>query len=827
MDFPYFLNFIAFILCLHSLKVSTALDSLHHSQFLRDDGTSTTTTLVSKGRTFELGFFSPGNSKNRYLGIWYKNIPIQTVVWVANGLNPINDSSGTLTMNTTGCLVLSSHNGTVVWYSTITNSRKRAQNATATLLDSGNLVVCEEKNSNSNPDQDCLWQSFDHASDTLLPGMRIGWNIRRGLNWTLTAWKSPDDPAPGDFTCLAVQNDYPDAYLMKGAEKYSRYGPFNGLISSGSPQINNNSVYIFQYVQNKDEYYYTYYLTNNSVISRIVMNQTDYTRYRYVWVDEDQTWMVYKSNPIDYCDHYNLCGANGNCIITETPICQCLKGFTPKSPEAWNLMGWSQGCVRDKPLSCMEKLTDGFVRLEDLKVPDTTLTWVDRTIGLEECRAKCLNNCSCTAFSNTDIRGGGSGCVMWFGDLVDIRQFQSRGQYLYVRMPASELDVESKHRKNLTTIVATTIAGIAGMLLVGCYFIHKFRRNISEKLTNIPVQNNGGPEYDLGLPLLSMSTLASATSNFSEENKIGEGGFGPVYKGRLIDGNDIAVKRLSSSSGQGINEFKNEVKLIAKLQHRNLVKLVGCCIQEKEQMLVYEYMPNGSLDSFIFDHNKGKLLDWPKRFHIISGIARGLTYLHQDSRLIIIHRDLKTSNILLDDKLNPKISDFGTARTFGEEQIEGNTNRVVGTYGYMAPEYIAGGLFSAKSDVFSFGIMVLEIIYGKKSRGFYHSDHHHNLIGHAWILWKEGRASELLDENIQNSWILSEVLRCIHVSLLCVQRHPDDRPNMSSVLLMLGSEKEIPEPKQPGFFLEQANSSTNQMQSESSNEISMTLLEAR
>ncbi|KAK7269915.1 hypothetical protein RIF29_22722 [Crotalaria pallida] len=398
-------------------------------------------------------------------------------------------------------------------------------------------------------------------------------------------------------------------------------------------------------------------------------------------------------------------------------------------------------------------------------------------------------------------------------------------------MPASELDVESEHRKNLTTMVASTIAGFAGILLVGCYFIYKFRRNISDKLTNIPVQNNGAPEDDLGIPLLSISTLASATSNFSEKNKIGEGGFGPVYKGRLTDGKYIAVKRLSSSSGQGTTEFKNEVKLIAKLQHRNLVRLVGCCIQEQQQMLVYEYMPNGSLDSFIFDHCKGKLLDWPKRFRIISGIARGLTYLHQDSRLRIIHRDLKASNILLDDKLDPKISDFGTARTFGEEQIEGSTNRVVGTYGYMAPEYIADGLFSVKSDVFSFGILVLEIIYGKKSRGFYHSDHDNSLIGHAWILWKEGRASELLDENIQNSWIESEVSRCIHVSLLCVQQYPEDRPNMSSVLLMLGSEMEIPEPKQPGFFLVnralQANSSSSQMQTESSNEISMTLLEAR
>ncbi|KAG4199767.1 hypothetical protein ERO13_A05G167950v2 [Gossypium hirsutum] len=283
----------------------------------------------------------------------------------------------------------------------------------------------------------------------------------------------------------------------------------------------------------------------------------------------------------------------------------------------------------------------------------------------------------------------------------------------------------------------------------------------------------------------NLATIQAATNNFSRENKLGEGGFGPVYKGEMPNGKEIAVKRLSINSKQGLEEFKNEVKLIFKLQHKNLVRLLGYCLEEDEKLLVYEYMANTSLDAFLFgfityqiqgfsiaknvtlvlflkaDSEKCKVLDWEKRSNIITGTARGLQYLHEDSRLKIIHRDLKANNVLLDDDMNPKISDFGTARTFGGNQMEANTERVVGTYGYMAPEYALEGLFSNKSDVYSFGVLMLEILSGKKNRGFYHQDCGQSL--------------------------LTYVLRWIHIALLCVQDDPALRPTMSSAILMLGS----------------------------------------
>ncbi|RZC82336.1 hypothetical protein C5167_045132 [Papaver somniferum] len=211
-------------------------------------------------------------------------------------------------------------------------------------------------------------------------------------------------------------------------------------------------------------------------------------------------------------------------------------------------------------------------------------------------------------------------------------------------------------------------------------------------------------EENAELKVIDFKTLAIATNDFSEANKLGQGGFGSVYKGTLRDGQEvqeIAVKRLSTSSEHGSQEFKNEVLVISKLQHRNLVRLLGCCTHEDEKILIYEYMPNKSLDTFLFDPRMRGLFDWKKRFEIILGIGRGILYLHRDSRLRVVHRDLKASNILLDEELNPKISDFGTARIFGgNERLQANTRKVAGTFGYMSPECVIEGRFSEKPDVF-------------------------------------------------------------------------------------------------------------------------------
>ncbi|XP_076948854.1 cysteine-rich receptor-like protein kinase 15 [Bidens hawaiensis] len=305
----------------------------------------------------------------------------------------------------------------------------------------------------------------------------------------------------------------------------------------------------------------------------------------------------------------------------------------------------------------------------------------------------------------------------------------------------------------------------------------------------------GSLKFDLG-------TIIGATKNFFIENKIGEGGFGPVYKGVLSNGTEVAVKRLSKTSGQGSREFVNEVILMAKLQHRNLVRLLGFFLEDDEKLLIYEYVSNKSLDYFLFDPNMHEHLDWPKRYSIIEGITKGMLYLHQDSRLRIIHRDLKASNILLDFDMNAKISDFGLARIVGADQIQGNTNRIVGTYGYMSPEYAVHGHFSVKSDVFAFGVVVLEIITGKKSSSFLHQDDLDDLPHFAWRNWNDGTKMELVDQTMVETCSKDEVMRCINIALLCVQEDLDDRPSMASILNMLNNYSiPLSSPKKPPHYI--------------------------
>ncbi|KAM4127390.1 hypothetical protein ACJW30_02G086300 [Castanea mollissima] len=298
----------------------------------------------------------------------------------------------------------------------------------------------------------------------------------------------------------------------------------------------------------------------------------------------------------------------------------------------------------------------------------------------------------------------------------------------------------------------------------------------------------------------NFSTIRAATNNFSDANKLGEGGFGLVYKARLPNGQEFAVKRLFDRPEQTEVQFENEILLVAKLQHRCLVSLQGFCSEGRERILIYELVGNGSLDQFIYDPIKRVQLNWERRYNIICGIARGILYLHEDSRLKIIHRDLKPSNVLLDEEMNPKISDFGLARLFDKGQSQDKTQKRVGTFGYMAPEYISHGHYSVKSDVFSFGVLVLEIVSGKKKSWLCKTDDVELLLSYAWTNWREGTASNLIDQTLGDG-SRSEITRCIHIGLLCVQENVAYRPTIASVVQMLNSDSSsLPTPAQPAFL---------------------------
>ncbi|WCJ31525.1 G-type lectin S-receptor-like serine/threonine-protein kinase At4g27290 [Euphorbia peplus] len=785
-------------------------------------------TIVSSNGRFELGFFSPKDSTFRYLGIWYP-FSNSTVVWVANRQTPLNDSTGILQLTSTGILLLHNSSNTLIWSSS--NITKRVTNPVAQLLDSGNLVLRE---ANDTTENNYIWQSFDNLADTFLPGVNFGRNLVTGHDRYLISWKTPSDPSVGDSTTRIDPGGYPQIFIRKGEDIVYRSGPWNGLRFSGMPSLKPNPFYSYKFVYNDKEIYYRYDLLPNSVMTMMVLDNEGIFR-RVTWSNSTQNWNLYLTTQVDNCDRYALCGPYGSCNINNSPPCSCLNGFVPKNEQAWDSGDWFDGCVRKNESVC--RTGEGFQKIVGVKLPDTRKSSFNRTMDLTECGRVCLENCTCTAYSTLDITDG-SGCLLWFDQLVDMRDYSEDGQDFFIRLAASDLELTNSRKKGTRVWIIALSVLVAAASILALFLILHFRRKRLRRLAteSIVMQerdntNGSRGQQELELPLFDLSTIVNATDSFSGYNKLGEGGFGPVYKGTLKDGQAIAIKRLSKESTQGLDEFKNEVILIAKLQHRNLVKLLGCCIDLEEKMLVYEYMPNKSLDAFIFDQKQRKLLDWPMRFQIINGIARGLLYLHQDSRLRIIHRDLKASNVLLDHDMNPKISDFGMARSFGGNEIQGNTKRVVGTYGYMSPEYAIDGLFSIKSDVFSFGVLVLEIISGKRNRGFYHPDHKHNLLGHAWRLFQEEKTVELIDESLTDSFISEEVLRSIHVGLLCVQQNPEDRPNMSRVILMLTSDITLPQPKMPGFFTErnvfEQESSSSKVDTCSANEITITLLHAR
>ncbi|XP_058769625.1 cysteine-rich receptor-like protein kinase 25 isoform X2 [Vicia villosa] len=335
--------------------------------------------------------------------------------------------------------------------------------------------------------------------------------------------------------------------------------------------------------------------------------------------------------------------------------------------------------------------------------------------------------------------------------------------------------------------------------------IYPFYRSLTTPPTPAPVSSAktavGQESTTLEGLQFDLAIIAAATNNFSHDNKIGKGGFGQVYKGTLRDGRDIAVKRLSTSSTQGSTEFKNEILLIAKLQHRNLVALIGFCLEEQEKILIYGYVPNGSLDYYLFGNQEQKL-SWSERYKIIEGIALGVLYLHEYSRLKVIHRDLKPSNILLDERLSPKISDFGMARIVNIDQDRGITKRIVGTYGYMSPEYAMLGDFSEKSDVFSFGVMVIEIIIGKRNAESYESNHDgKGLLSYVWRQWHVETLLTTLDPYIKEKYSQIELIKCIQIGLLCVQENPNARPTMARVVSYLTNHSiKLPSPQEPAYL---------------------------
>ncbi|KAM0860902.1 hypothetical protein ACQ4PT_046244 [Festuca glaucescens] len=821
---------------------AAANDTLKQGESL----TAGATLVSSPTGVFEVGFYAPDPKQpaRLYFCIWYRGIEPRTVAWVANRAAAATGASPSLTLGSSGELRVL--DGAALLWSSNTTSRAAPRGGfSAVILDTGSLQVRDEDGTE-------IWDSFWHPSDTMLSGMRITVKAQgRGPpeRMLFTSWASATDPSPGRYALGLDPVNPSQAYIWKdGNVPVWRSGQWTGLNFVGIPY---RPLYVYGYKQGNDPIlgsYFTYTATNTS-LQRFVVTP-DGKDVCYMVKQSTQEWEIVWMQPSNECEYYGACGSNAICTVVQDgkAKCTCLKGFQPKLLDEWNAGNWSQGCVRNPPLGCQVNQTgDGFLSITNVKWPDFSY-WVSGVTDGDGCMNSCQQNCSCGAYVYMPML---TGCLHWGSDLIDVCKLQTGGYALNLKLPASELRSHDATWKIATIVSAVVLFVFVASLLLwwkrgrnikdAVHRSWRSRRSSTRSQSTTSMldlsrsihfddETEDGKSHEL--KVLSLDRIKAATSNFSESNKLGEGGFGPVYMGTLPGGEEVAVKRLCKNSGQGHEEFKNEVILIAKLQHRNLVRLLACCIQGEEKILVYEYMPNKSLDAFIFNAEKRGLLDWRTRFDIIEGIARGLLYLHRDSRLRIVHRDLKASNILLDTDMIPKISDFGMARIFGGDENQFNTNRVVGTFGYMSPEYAMEGIFSVKSDVYSFGVLILEIITGKRAVSFHGQQDSLNIAGYAWQQWNEDKGEEMIDPLIRPSCSVRQVMRCIHIALLCVQDHAQERPDIPAVIVMLSSDSSaLPMPRPPTLMLrgraaESSKSSENE-RSHSIGTVSMTQLHGR
>jgi hypothetical protein len=777
--------------------------------------------LVSRNGKFALGFFqfrhtvaaagkSTGanttvySSPGWYLGIWFNKIPVCTTVWVANRDRPINESE----LNTTQ-LRISSGDGNLaifalnkntntesrLWFAEIANST--GTGTSAVLNSNGNFALMPKTPSASG---EPLWQSFDYPTDVGLPTAKIGRNKVTGFSRSFVSKKSLIDPGFGSYSIVVdttgamrltslsspsvVYWNWPSGRLSELVQA------LNGLMDT-DPRTKGLLIPTFQ--ENAQEVYFSYNITDESASVFVPIDTTGQLKLN-VWSRPKQIWETVYAQPSDFCTVYAVCGPFTVCNGRSSPFCDCMESFYRKSPQDWELGDQTRGCARNTPLNCVSNnrnktsSTDEFHPLARVTLPYDARTIQDATTQ-SSCQEACLNDCSCTAYSHSNGK-----CSVWHGELLNVNMDDgnaiSSQDVLYLRLAASDFQSLSKNnnkRKPRVIIAATVVSfGLLMLMLLLWIWTNKFKR------FNASLQDIRGSG---GIIAFRYTDLVHATKNFSE--RLGGGGFGSVFKGVLSESNAIAVKRLDGAR-QGEKQFRAEVSSIGLIQHINLVKLIGFCCEGDKRLLVYEHMPNGSLDAHLFQSN-AIILKWSARYQIAIGVARGLCYLHESCRECIIHCDIKPENILLDASFAPKIADFGMAAFVGRD-----FSRVLttfrGTAGYLAPEWLSGVAITPKVDVYSFGMVLLEIISGKRNTPEVNSKSTYQVAFfpvQAVIKLHEGDLQSLVDPQLHGDFDLEEAERVCKVAFWCIQDDEYDRPTMGEVVRVLEGLQELDMPPMP------------------------------
>ncbi|KAL6550671.1 hypothetical protein OROMI_021159 [Orobanche minor] len=676
-----------------------------------------------------------GNTSNYYIGIWYKALHVDplSIVWVANRETPISDRFRSELKIIDGNLVLLNESKSHIWSTNVTTSTTTFKSVIAVMLDNGNLVLREGSNS-----VEPFWQSFDHLTHTWFPGAKLGYNNRTKKSHIIRSWRSNEDPAAGLFSVELVLSTREFVSKWNGSHQYWTSGPWDGKAFGLIPDLRHG--HEFSYHTNENESYFTYSLVVPSYIAFFVLDVSGKVQQLATTQSTKELNLIW-FEPKTQCEVYALCGSFGICR-EHLPFCNCLTRFQPRSQSDWNQSDFSGGCLTRTDLQCgKKKERQDFLMITVKNLPPNNSTVAVGSAG--ECHTTCLSDCSCNAYSFVDNQ-----CSVWDGDLLNLSEVNGSGNTIHIKVA-----YENPHHPKKSKLV--TISAVVGSV--------------------------GGVVLVLGLILLLINRIkkmpvGKPTINFS--HKLGGGGFGSIFKGVLHDSSLVAVKRLESIS-QGEKQFRSEVSTIGNIQHVNLVRLRGFCAEGNNKLLVYDYMAHGSLDTHLFHGNE--VLNWEKRYHIALGTARGLVYLHDKCRECIIHCDIKLENILLDADCSPRISEFGLAKLVGRDFSRVLTT-IRGSIGYIAPEWLSGLAVTPKADVYSYGMMLFELVFGKRnSQGSEDSRYKYFPGLVAKVVIEGSDILNVLDSRLNREACVEELTRICKVACWCIQDEEDQRPSMSTV----------------------------------------------
>jgi hypothetical protein len=694
-------------------------------------------------------------------------------------------------------MVIANNSRSAIWSTNI--SSIASGQTVGVILDTGNLVLALASNTSV-----VLWQSFDHLGDTWLPGGKLGRGKLTDGSTRLVAWKTYNDPAPGPFSIVLDPNGTSQYLLMwNSTQQYWTTGNWTGRSFTAVPEMISSdayahSLYRFDYVNGANGSYFTYEITDDSILMRFQVDVTGQIRFT-TWVESAGEWTLFWSQPKAQCDVYSLCGPFSVCVDNSQPSCRCLRGFRERRLQAWLEGDHTEGCSRNTALQqcglqggTQKGKKDRFYVMPNVKLPSDGQDVVAAQ-NARDCELACLGNCSCTAYSYS------GSCWLWHDGLINLRDMSSIGNgdgTILIRLAASEFTSTGNKKKLIVGVVAAAVVAAITVIALVAVFILRSRRVKALR------------RVEGSMMAFTYRDMQSMTKKFSE--KLGGGGFGSVFKGSLPDatGTLVAAKKLEGVR-QGEKQFRAEVSTIGTIQHVNLIRLLGFCSEGARRLLVYEHMPNGSLDRHLFGSSSGHgvVLSWETRYQIALGIARGLHYLHEKCRDCIIHCDIKPENILLDNKLVAKVADFGLAKLMGRDFSRVLTT-MRGTVGYLAPEWITGTAITTKADVYSYGMMLFEIVSGRRNARRRQDSTVDFFPLLAARMLAEGELDGVVDIRLGTQVDLAEVERVCKVACWCIQDDESARPSMAMVVQVLEGLVEVsvqPVPRSLKLLTDQGN----------------------